>query len=184
MRRPEALHHTQLISDGYPATNIRRRPFWPSFLTLRLSTVFGFEFLLNRAIKKALRLHTCSGFTTSSLTEKQKGRSNGTGRPLSLPSLFQEKNMELVMFADDVSLFNSYPNKDVAVTAMQAAGWTRCHKLTLNTNTCEVAFFTNNLKEAHWYPIQWRTRACKGPQLTWIPMRQSHFFNLWGRWHA
>ncbi len=32
------------------------------------------------------------------------------------------------------------------------AEWSRCHKITLNTRKCEVAFFTNNLKEARWQP--------------------------------
>ncbi len=53
------------------------------------------------------------------------------------------------MFADDVSLFSSRPNKEVAEAAIQeaitnVAEWSRCRKLTLNTSTCEVAFFTNN----------------------------------------
>ncbi len=30
------------------------------------------------------------------------------------------------------------------------AEWSRCRKLTLNTSKCEVAFFTNNSKEARW----------------------------------
>ncbi len=57
------------------------------------------------------------------------------------------------MFADDVSLFNSHPNKEVAEAAIQeaitnVAEWSRCRKLTLNSSKCEVAFFTNNSKEA------------------------------------
>ncbi len=30
------------------------------------------------------------------------------------------------------------------------AEWSRCHKLTLNTSKCEVAFFINNSKKARW----------------------------------
>ncbi len=61
------------------------------------------------------------------------------------------------MFADDVSLFSSYPNKEVAEAAIHeaitnVAEWSRCRKLTLNASKCEVAFFTNNLKEARWQP--------------------------------
>ncbi len=61
------------------------------------------------------------------------------------------------MFADDVSLFSSHPNKDVAEAAIQeaitiVAEWSRCRKLTLNTSKYEVAFFTINSKEARWQP--------------------------------
>ncbi len=61
------------------------------------------------------------------------------------------------MFADNVSLFSSHPNKEVADVAIQeaitnVAEWSRCHKLTLNASNCEVAFFTNNSKEALWQP--------------------------------
>ncbi len=57
------------------------------------------------------------------------------------------------MFADDVSLFSSHPNKEVAEAAIQeaisnVAEWSQRRKLTLNASKCEVAFFTNNLKEA------------------------------------
>ncbi len=61
------------------------------------------------------------------------------------------------MFADDVSLFSSHPNKEVAEAAIQeaianVAEWSRCRKLTLNTSKCKVAFFTNNSKEVRWQP--------------------------------
>ncbi len=35
---------------------------------------------------------------------------------------------------------------------MNVAEWNRCRKLTINTSKCEVAFFTNNSKEARWQP--------------------------------
>ncbi len=59
--------------------------------------------------------------------------------------------------ADDVSLFSRHPNKEVAEAAIQEAitneaEWSRRCKLTLNPSTCEVAFFTNNSKEARWQP--------------------------------
>ncbi len=61
------------------------------------------------------------------------------------------------MFADDVSLFSSQPNKEVAEAAIQeaitnVAEWSRCRNLTINTSKCEVVFFTNNSKEARWQP--------------------------------
>ncbi len=61
------------------------------------------------------------------------------------------------MFADDVSLLSSYPNKEIAEAAMQetitiVAECSRCHKLTLNASKCKVVFFTNNSKEVHWQP--------------------------------
>ncbi len=59
------------------------------------------------------------------------------------------------MFADDVSLFSSHPNKEAVEAAIQeaitnVAEWSRCRKLTLNTSKCEVPFFTNNSKEVRW----------------------------------
>ncbi len=57
------------------------------------------------------------------------------------------------MFADDVSLFSSYPNKEVAAiqeAITNVAEWSRCRKLTLNASKCEVASFTNNSKETRW----------------------------------
>ncbi len=61
------------------------------------------------------------------------------------------------MFADDVSLFSTHQNKEVAEAAIQegiteVAEWSRCHEFTLNASKCEVAFFTNNSKEARWHP--------------------------------
>ncbi len=61
------------------------------------------------------------------------------------------------MFTDDVSLFSSHPKKEVAEAAIQEAitniaDWSRRLKLTLNASKCEVAFFTNNSKEARWQP--------------------------------
>ncbi len=66
-------------------------------------------------------------------------------------------NVEVAMFADDVLLFSSHPNKEVAEAAIQeaitnVAEWSRFRKLTLNTSKCEVTFFTNNSKEARWQP--------------------------------
>ncbi len=65
------------------------------------------------------------------------------------------ENVEVAMFADDISLFSSHPNKEIAEAAMQEAiknmaEWSRCHILNLNASKCEVAFFTNNSKEARW----------------------------------
>ncbi len=61
------------------------------------------------------------------------------------------------MLDDDVSPFSRHPNKEVAEAAIQEAitnvtEWSRCRKLTLNASKCEVAFFTNNSKEARWQP--------------------------------
>ncbi len=63
--------------------------------------------------------------------------------------------VEVAMFADNVSLFCSHPCKLTAQTAMQeavtrVADWSRQHKMTLNTEKCEVAFFTSSLHEARW----------------------------------
>ncbi len=57
------------------------------------------------------------------------------------------------MFADDVSLFSSHPNKEVVEAAIQeditnVAEWSQRRKFTPNASKCEVAFFTNNSKEA------------------------------------
>ncbi len=75
------------------------------------------------------------------------------------------------MFADDVSLFCSHPCTLTAQTAMQeavtrAAEWSRQHKMTLNTEKCEVAFFTCNLHEARWQP----TIHLKGQPLRSTPL--------------
>ncbi len=63
------------------------------------------------------------------------------------------KGVEVAIFADDVSLFCSHSCKLTAQTAMQeavirVAEWSRHHKMTLNTEKCEVTFFTSNLHEA------------------------------------
>ncbi len=63
------------------------------------------------------------------------------------------ENVEVALFADDVSLFSSHINEEIAEASMQeaitnVAEWSRCHKHTLNTRKCEVAFFTNNSKKA------------------------------------
>ncbi len=67
------------------------------------------------------------------------------------------EHVEVVMFADDVSLFSSHPNQEVTEAAIQeaitnVAEWSRCRKLTLNSSKCEVGFFINNSKEARWQP--------------------------------
>ncbi len=54
------------------------------------------------------------------------------------------------MFADDVSLFCNHPCNLIYQDAMleavtRTAEWSRHHKLTLNTEKCEVAFKTSNL---------------------------------------
>ncbi len=61
------------------------------------------------------------------------------------------------MFADDVSLFSSHPDKEVAEAVIQeaianVAEWSQRCKLTLNASKFEVAIFTNNSKEALWQP--------------------------------
>ncbi len=58
---------------------------------------------------------------------------------------FLPNDVEVAMFADDVSLFCSHPCKLTAQTTMQeavtrVAEWSRQHKVTLNTEKCEVAF--------------------------------------------
>ncbi len=67
------------------------------------------------------------------------------------------ENVEVAMFADDVSLFNSHPNKEVAEAAIQeaitnVAEWSRRRKLTITASKCEVAYFINSSKEARWQP--------------------------------
>ncbi len=63
------------------------------------------------------------------------------------------KNVEVAMFTDDVSLFSSHPNKEVAEAAIlkaiiKVAEWNRRRTFALNASKCEVAFFTNNSKES------------------------------------
>ncbi len=79
--------------------------------------------------------------------------------------------VEVAMFADDVSLFCSHRCKLTAQTAMQeavtrVAEWSRQHKMTLNTEKCEVAFFTSNLHEARWRP----TIRLEGQPLRFTPL--------------
>ncbi len=66
------------------------------------------------------------------------------------------ENVDVAMFADDVSLFSSHPNKEIAEATIkpynEGGGLGRHHKLTLNASKSEVAFFTNNSKEALWKP--------------------------------
>ncbi len=75
------------------------------------------------------------------------------------------------MFSDDVSLFCSHPCKLTAQTAMQeavtrVAECSRHHKMTLNIEKCEVAFFTGNLHEARWQP----TIHLEGQPLRFTPL--------------
>ncbi len=70
---------------------------------------------------------------------------------------FATNDVEFAMLADNVLLFSSHPCKLTAHAAMleavtRVAKWNRHHKMTLNTEKCEVAFFTNNLHEARWQP--------------------------------
>ncbi len=61
------------------------------------------------------------------------------------------KNGKVAMCADDVSLFSSHVNKEVAktgITTVMDGG--RARKLTNNDSICEVACFTDNSNEAHW----------------------------------
>ncbi len=53
------------------------------------------------------------------------------------------KNVKVAMFADDISLLSSHPNKEVAEAAIQeaitnVAERSRCHKLTVNASKCGV----------------------------------------------
>ncbi len=68
-----------------------------------------------------------------------------------LPALYQRpsvrcvQNVEVTLFADDVSVFSRNTNKKVAETAMQevitkAMGRSKRHKLILNARKCEDAF--------------------------------------------
>ncbi len=62
-----------------------------------------------------------------------------------LPSVHCVQNVEVTMFADDVSVFSSNTNKKVAETAMQEAitkamKRSKRHKLTLNASKYEDAF--------------------------------------------
>ncbi len=75
------------------------------------------------------------------------------------------------MLTDDVSLFCTQPCKLTAQTAMQeavtrVAEWSRQHKMTLNTEKCEVAFFTSNLHEVRWQP----TIHLEGQPLRFTPL--------------
>ncbi len=55
--------------------------------------------------------------------------------------------VEVTMFADKISLFCSHPCKFTAQIAIEEAvtrvtEWSRHHKMTFNTENCELAFFT------------------------------------------
>ncbi len=63
--------------------------------------------------------------------------------------------VEVAMFADDVALFCSHPCILTAQTAMQeavtrVAEWSRQHKMTLNTEMCEVAFLQVTCTRPDW----------------------------------
>ncbi len=48
----------------------------------------------------------------------------------------------------------------------RVAEWSRQHKMTLNTEKCEVAFFTSNMHEARWQP----TIHLEGQPLRFTPL--------------
>ncbi len=62
---------------------------------------------------------------------------------------FATNGVEVAMLADNVFLFSSHPCKVTAQAAMReavirVAEWNRQHKMTLNTEKCEVEFFTSS----------------------------------------
>ena len=66
-------------------------------------------------------------------------------------------NVEVSMYADDVALWSSHPDKDVARMEIEGAvgevlRWSREHNLNLNLSKCEVSFFSTDTKEAKWQP--------------------------------
>ncbi len=68
------------------------------------------------------------------------------------------ENVEVAMFADDVSLFSIHPYKEVAEAAIQeaitnVAEWSRRRKLTISASKCAVAIFNINSKEARGQPL-------------------------------
>ena len=61
------------------------------------------------------------------------------------------------MFADDVTLLASHPDKKEAENSAQSlvdivASWSKKWKLTLNADKCEACFFSTSTKEASWSP--------------------------------
>ncbi len=84
--------------------------------------------------------------------------------------------VEFAMFADDVSVFSSHPFKLTAQAAMleaviRVAEWSWHHKMTLNTEKCEVASFTSNLHEARWQPTVHLEHSRLGITLQTLPQR-------------
>ncbi len=60
------------------------------------------------------------------------------------------ENLEVAIFAVDVSLYGSHPNKESAEAAIQeaitnVAEWSRRRKLIFNASKCEVAVFFSKL---------------------------------------
>ncbi len=63
--------------------------------------------------------------------------------------------VDVIMFANYLSFFSSFPNKEVTEAAMHGtikkeAEWSSYHKLTLSTNKREAAISTNTPKKARW----------------------------------
>ncbi len=88
--------------------------------------------------------------------------------------------VEVTMFADDVSLFYCHPCKLAAQAIMQedascAAEWSRQHKMTLNTEKREVAFFTSNL---HIYKALY-LRVLMHRVPAWQPRLAANRWNIW-----
>ncbi len=82
--------------------------------------------------------------------------------------------VEIPMFAVAISLFCSHPCKLTAQISMQetvtrVAELSRQHKVTLNTEKCEVAFSTSNLYEARMQP----TIHLEGQPLRFTPCQSS-----------
>ncbi len=77
-----------------------------------------------------------------------------------LPAVYRlvPENGAVDKFAVNVSLFSNHSNKEVTEVAMWKAltkveEWRQRQKLTLDASQCDVAFFTNNSKEALWQPL-------------------------------
>ncbi len=146
----------------------RRRPFWPSLTTPKHLTVSGGNNCLSEQLTKASRLHTHSGCATSSPTEKPKCRSTETEADsyhFARDSLKDQSCRRSSSCYTSTTFGESYPNtwrwpclttkslkQPYKKTITNVSEWSRRRKLTLNPSKCEVAFLTNNSKEARCQP--------------------------------
>ncbi len=165
------LLHTTFIASAHcrGAANTTRRLLFLArrsfcelskivFTPLYCALVLPYLDLLTRAINKGLPIifaHWLREFFSNRKAKLQINSDRGRQLHQGLPQ--GSEKVEVAMFADDVSLFSSHPNKEVAEASIQeaimnVAEWSRDRKLTLNTIKCEVAFYTNNSKEARWQP--------------------------------